>query len=162
MALRYELSETMSGTHHFVDRAYGEPIERRCHFKLRWGSGLLTALNPLGPRARSQDASGTIYFEGLTDDEVPCEGALVLDYPGKTLTYELSFNGSVKGGARTFRFRAEKHDVDLRKPLALVKTHTTAYGTLTDVAGNTVAKAVLHFELADVPRLLASLRVRRR
>jgi hypothetical protein len=151
MALRYELTEKMAGTHHFVDPAFGSPTDRECYFKLKWGTRLLKAFG------KSNDAKGVVFVDGLTPREAPCEGTLNLDYPGKTLTYDLSFD---QDGKR-YRLVAVKHDVDLRRPVALVKTHTTAYGTLTDEKGNLVSKSVLHFALEDVPRLLGSLRLKR-
>jgi hypothetical protein len=151
MGFRYELTESMAGTHHFVDPAYGSAQERACYFKLKWGTRLRAAF------AKTNDAKGVLFVEGLTSRETPCEGTLVLDYPNKTITYDLDFDHDGK----RYRLVAVKHDVNLLRPLALVKTHTTAYGTITDAAGNVVSKSVLHFLLDDVPRLLGSLRLKR-
>ena len=85
-----------------------------------------------------------IFVSGLTAGETPCQGTLRLDYiHSKSLRYELEFE--VDGTA--YRYVGEKVDVNLLKPLFLVKTHTTCYGSITrDDDGAIVSRSVVHFE----------------
>ena len=155
MALRFNISETMAGTHHFVDPARDPGKDREIYFRIRWGA-------PIGgfvaSRVKESDCEGFVSVAGLTDGEVPCSGKLSLDYFGEhKLVYELDFEVA---GAR-HHLHAEKVGVELRRPFELAKTHTTAYGTLTDAQGNVVSRSVLHFSPQDLGRFAMSLRLRR-
>jgi hypothetical protein len=156
MPLSFSMTETMSGLHHFVDPARGDAYDRRFYFRLDWGARRAAQLNPLAPEFLELEARGYLFCEGLTDGEAPCAGMLKLDYLGRhTITYVLDFE--VAGAS--YHFVGEKIDVDLRRPLQLIKTHTTCYGTLTDAAGKVVSRSVTHFEPETLLPFLASFRI---
>ena len=130
----------MTGAHHFVDPARGDAHDRRFYFRIDWGARRLAQLNPLSPEFLEFDAEGVLLAEGLTPGEVPCRGTLRLDYLGShTLTYTLSFE--VDG--QPHRYVGEKVDVNLARPLMLVKTHTTCYGTVWDGEGRIVSRSMV-------------------
>jgi hypothetical protein len=154
MAVRFDVSETMAGTHHFVDASREPGKDREAYFRIRWGGGLASFLTS---RVKHADCEGIIFIGGLTDSEVPCTGTLSLDYFGDhKITYELDFDVA---GAR-HHLHAEKTGVLLHRPLELAKTHTTAYGILTDSRGTIISRSVLHFDPQDLARFAGSVRVR--
>lgn len=154
--MRLQISETMRGSHHFVDPALGAATDHRFYFIIDWGGLPLEVLNPLSSMFMVFDAEGVILVEGLTDGEVPCTGKLTLDYFGsRSLRYELDF----EVGDRGYSYVGEKVDVDLRKPLLLVKTHTTCYGTLRRDDGAIVSRSVVHFEPEAIVPFLRSVRL---
>jgi hypothetical protein len=156
MAVRFDVHETMAGTHHFVDASRDQGKDREIYFRLRWGGALLAFL---ASRVKATDAEGIVFVGGLTDSEVPCAGTLRLDYFGEhNITYDLDFDVA---GAR-YHLYAEKTGVLLHRPLELAKTHTTAYGTLTDARGEIVSRSVLHFDPQDLARFAGSVRVHAR
>lgn len=143
MAFAFRLTETMTGLHHFVDPTFGSSDERPCWFRVDWGEGLgATIRDAIARRPLVNALRGTISVEGLTSGEVACEGTLTLDYlAARRLRYELAFEAR----GRAFTLRADKRDVELRRPLALIKTHTTAYLEVRDADGHVVSRGVLHF-----------------
>jgi hypothetical protein len=158
MTLAFSVTETMRGVHHFVDPARGPAVDRPLHFRIDWGAPIRTALNPLSGQFMSHRAAGELFAEGLTPHPVACSGTLVVDYFRRhTITYDLDF--SCEG--ERFNFLGEKVDVWLRRPLQLVKTHTTCYGTITNGAGAIVSRSVLHFPPETMRSFLLSLRLRR-
>jgi hypothetical protein len=158
MPLAFKITETMRGAHHFVDPTRGEAIDRPMHFVIDWGAPIASSINPLSQRFMSYAASGVITVDGLTSGEVPCEGSLEIDYLGlRKIVYELVF----QAGGQTFRYKGEKTNVDLLRPLQLVKTHTTCYGSIVDESGHIVSKSVVHFEPETMWPFLSSFRLRR-
>lgn len=155
MALRFDISETMAGTHHFVDAAREPGKDREMYFRIRWGAPIASFVTS---RVKTSDADGTIFVGGLTDGEVPCRGTLSLDYVDeKKLAYELDFE--VAGAP--YHLSAAKVGVELARPLELAKTHTTAYGVVTDAKGTIVSRSILHFDPENLFRFARSLRLRR-
>jgi len=141
--MRIRITETMKGVHHFVVPDLGEATDQQFYFKIDWGGTPLEVLNPLSSQFLVFDADGVIDMEGLTDGAIPCTGRLTLDYFGtQSLRYELDF----EVGEDTYHYVGEKVDVDLRRPLLLVKTHTTCYGTTRRDDGTIVSRSVVHFE----------------
>lgn len=156
MSLAFRMTETMSGLHTFVDPALGAPDERQWSFRVRWGSPLAAAMwRGLRGKPIENAFSGVVSVDGLTRGEVPCEGALTLDYRAGLITYALSFE--VDGRRHTLV--AEKREVDLTRPLELSKTHTTAYGVIRDEAGRVISRGVLHFRPETLGAFLRSFRV---
>jgi hypothetical protein len=154
--MRLRISETMRGSHHFVDSALGEATDRGFHFIIDWGGAPLEVLNPFSSRFMSFDTEGVIFVEGLTDGEVPCTGKLTLDYiRSRSLTYELDFDA----GDERYHYTGRKVDVDLRRPLMLVKTHTTCYGMLRRDDGSIVSRSVVHFEPEELLPFVRSVRL---
>ena len=156
MSLSFTLTETMSGLHHFVDPGRGDANDRRFYFRLDWGARRPAQLNPFGQEFMIFEATGWILVDGLTPGEVPCTGTLEIDYFGRhTITYVLDFE--VDG--ESYHFVGEKVDVNPLRPLMLVKTHTTCYGTLTDAAGAVVSRSVTHFEPSTLVPFITSFRL---
>ena len=156
MPLSFTITETMSGLHHFVDPARGDANDRRFYFRLDWGARRPEQLNPFGDRFLVFEADGYVLVDGLTAGEVPCTGTLALDYFGRhTITYTLDFE--VDG--EPYHFVGEKVDVNPLRPVMLVKTHTTCYGTLTDATGTIVSRSVTHFEPSAIVPFLTSFRL---
>ncbi len=155
--MKLKITETMRGTHHFVDPELGEATDRLFYFTIDWGGSPLEVLNPISSRFLLFEAEGVILVEGLTPAEAPCRGTLTLDYfGGQRLRYELDFE--VEG--ENYFYVGEKVDVDLRKPLLLIKTHTTCYGTLRRGDGTIVSKSVAHFEPEAILPFIKSVRLR--
>ena len=158
MPLAFKITETMHGSHHFVDPAHGEAVDRPMHFTIDWGAPIASSVNPLSNRFMRYEASGTVAVDGLTSGEVPCTGSLEIDYVGlRKIIYDLAFQAD----GQTFRYRGEKTNVDLLKPLQLIKTHTTCYGTIVREDGRILSKSVLHFEPETMWPFLSSFRLRR-
>ena len=144
MPLSFQMKETMSGSHHFVDPKWGSPEEQTLFFTIEWGQTLPAFFTPSDPAFMVARARGDIYVEGLTSAPVPCRGALSLSYLSRReLRYELAFH--VKGTA--YVFTGLKRNVELWRPWLLPKTHTTCYGLLEDEQGRSVSRSVLHFPI---------------
>jgi len=155
--MKLRITETMRGVHHFVDPARGEANDRTFYFKIDWGGAPLEVLNPVSSRFLVFDAEGVILVAGLTEGEIPCRGMLTLDYfRARKLRYELDF--LVDG--EPYYYVGEKVNVDLRRPLLLIKTHTTCYGTLRNRDGAIVSRSVVHFEPEAMGPFIKSVRLR--
>lgn len=153
--MKFKITETMRGNHHFVDPELGEAVDRPFHFRIDWGGTPLEVLNPISSMFLIFEVEGTILVAGLTKGEEPCRGVLTLDYFGtQTLRYELDFE--VDG--ETYHYVGKKVDVELRKPLLLIKTHTTCYGTLRRGDGRIVSRSVAHFEPEAILPFFKSVR----
>lgn len=147
--LQFRATELMTGQHHFVDPALGAPSDQPCHFRLTWGGPASQMLNPLRRAAIRYDAAGTIHFAGLTAGDVPCRGTIAIDYArAHQIDYDLAFDV----GGTHYRFHGEKTGVNPLRPIELVKTHTTCYGTLATADGRVVSRSVIHF----LPETLSS------
>jgi len=156
MAIRMQITETMKGLHHFVDPALGDATDRTQWFRIHWSGTPGRVLNPLSGGFLTYDAAGEMFVDGLTAEPVPCLGSFRIDYLRKRkLTYELTFDV----GDHTFRYLGEKVNVNLLRPLQLVKTHTTCYGTLTRDDGVIVSRSVLHFDPDDLLSLVTSFKL---
>ena len=153
----FTITETMKGDHHFVDPSRGSASDRLFYFRIEWGGAFPESFNPASTEFLTFEAQGVIFASGLTPGEVPCAGSLTLDYiQSKTLRYELDFE--VEGEA--YHYVGEKVDVNLLKPLLLVKTHTTCYGTLTTNDGTIISRSVTHFDPAAALPFVLSFRLR--
>jgi hypothetical protein len=158
MAKTFQITETMRGVHHFVDPSRGTAEDHVFYFTIDWQSSVFKALNPFGASFMTFDAKGVLFAGGLTAGEVPCQGVLKVDYiRSKTIAYELDFQIEDK----SYHYVGEKVDVDLSKPLLLVKTHTTCYGRVTRDDGQIVSRSVAHFEPRTVLPFLMSFRFQR-
>jgi hypothetical protein len=158
MAVVVRLTETMRGTHHFVDSSLGNAEDRKFYFRIQWGGAVSSVLNPLSPDFLRYDADGIIFVEGLDSSELRCKGSLELDYLREhKLTYRLNFEHQ----GRLFRYTGEKTNVRLTHPVMLVKTHTTCYGRIVDDQSRIVSKSVAHFEPESIAEFLTSFRLSR-
>jgi hypothetical protein len=156
MPLAFHITETMTGLHHFVDPALGDAEERPCWFRITWGSALsTTARLALARKPLLHAFSGVVRVDGLTEGEAPCEGTLSLDYVKGKITYDLSF----RARGAPYTMQAEKVDVDLSRPVSLVKTHTTAYSAVRDREGRVISRGVLHFRPESMGQFVRSLRL---
>ena len=152
----FTITEVMRGNHHFVDPDLGAPTDHLFYFRINWSGSLLESLHPKSDEFLTFDAEGVIFVGDLTPGEIPCRGALRVDYFGsKTIRYELDFE--LEG--EPFHYVGEKVDVDLLKPLLLIKTHTTCYGTLTRADGEIISRSVTHFEPHRVVPFVTSFRL---
>ncbi len=152
--LGFHLTETMSGTHEFVNNA-GPEGEHRMKFVVTWGTKHLSNwLNPLSSGFMSNYLEGRIWVGGLVQD-APCHGTLDLRYfKDATLCYTIFFKGD---DGTPYRYVGEK--VNLR-PWNLHRTHTTCYGTITDLDSNKeISRSILYFRLDTAPSFLASFRL---
>ena len=123
--------------------ALGSAADSLFYFRIDWNGGVPSVFNPLGSDFMTFDAEGMIYVGGLTPGEVPCRGILTVDYfRTKTIRYELDFDLDDE----LYHYVGEKVDVNLLKPLFLIKTHTTCYGTLSRSDGIIISRSVTHFE----------------
>lgn len=158
MPLSFRITETMTGTHHFVEPALGDSAERPAWFRVTWGNALGTLVRQAASRRPLVHRfSGVVNVEGLTAGEVPCEGTLSLDYAkAQRITYDLAFRAA---SGDPFTMFAEKVEVDLLRPLQLVKTHTTAYASIRDASGRVVSRAVLHFRPESLGTFVRSFRL---
>ena len=157
MALAFSITETMTGSHHFVEPSLGDGSDQSLIVRIRWGGELSAVLNPLSARFLNYDAEGSIFIEGLASEEIPCSGWLRLDYfRDHKIVYRLDF----KHDGHVFHYTGEKTNVHLRRPLQLVKTHTTCYGAVTNERGQTISKSIIHFKPSSMPAFLRSLRLK--
>jgi len=140
--LGFEAEEIMRGTHRFAPGA-GAEGEHPFEFRVRWGARhLLPWLNPLGPDFMSNWLEGTVLVGGLVD-EAACRGTLDLRYfqEGK-IRYTFDFKDA---DGKPYRYVGEKRDI---RPWNLHRTHTTCYGSITDLGSNqVVSESVAYFEL---------------
>lgn len=153
----FSITETMKGDHHFVDPTIGSASDRLFYFRIEWQGAIPDSFDPRSTEFLIFDAQGVIFVSGLTAGELPCAGSLRLDYVrSKSLRYELDFD--VDGEA--YHYVGEKLDVNLLKPLLLIKTHTTCYGTLTRSDGSIISRSIAHFEPETALPFILSLRVK--
>ena len=156
MPLAFSITESMSGSHHFVDSSLGDSVDRRLSLRIRWGGGVQSVFNPLSARFLNYDTQGVIVVEGLSDGEIPCKGWLRADYfRDHKIVYKLDFDHNGK----PYQFTGEKTQVELRRPLQLMKAHMTCHGVITDERGRIVSKSVIHSDPGQVADLLKSLRL---
>ena len=152
----FQLTETMRGTHHLVLPELGPPLDREFYFRVQWSGTVKDSLLPSGDRFMIFAASGVLFAADLTVGEVPCAGELRVDYFGtRTIRYDLQF--SVRG--ETYRYQGAKQQVDLLRPLLLIKTHTTCYGAISRADGTIVSRSVVHFAPQELMPFLTSLRL---
>jgi len=156
MAFKVRITETMRGHHHFVDPELGEPVDLEFWFRIDWSGLPHQSFNPISSQFLTFDAEGVIEAAGLTDGERTCTGVLMVDYfRDQTITYELDF----EAGGRWYHYTGQKVGVNLYRPLELVKTHTTCYGTVTRDDGRIVSRSVTHFEPDELFAFLSSVRL---
>ena len=156
MSLGFAVTETMRGVHHFVDPVRGPAIDRRFHFRIDWGAPLRTSCNPRSGRFMRYEAEGELFAEGLTKHIVACRGTLAIDYfKEHSIVYELLFEAE----GQTLRYEGRKTDVRLSRPLQLIKTHTTCYGSITDGSGVIISRSVVHFPPETTLSFVRSIRL---
>lgn len=144
----------MTGTHHFVNAA-GPDGEHPMSFHVTWGTRHLASyLRPFQPGFLSSFLEGTVDIGGLVQGAA-CRGTLDLRYFSEAkIRYCFDFKDEA---GRPLHYVGEK--VDLR-PWNLHRTHTTCYGTVTDIrTGQDISRSILRFELGSLPAFLASFRL---
>lgn len=148
----FRMTEEMDGWHEF---AAGRGPEGRQPFRFRvvWGVDRVKdgVARDGGPHFQVP-LSGTVTAGGLCD-ATPCRGTLDLRYlvDGR-LVYDFTFT------VDEARYRWVGQKVNVR-PWNLPVSHTTCFGTLTDVkSGRLVSRGVVHFRVAAIPAFLASWR----
>jgi len=147
------IDEEMRGTHHFVvDR--GVAGEQPFVFRVTWGSKHLGKfLNPMDAEFMTAFLRGTVTVGGLCE-EAECAGSLELRYFTEA-KIRYTFDFEVAG--RRYRYVGEKRDL---RPWNLHRTHTTCFGTLTDLAeGDLISESITRFRLATAPAFLTSFRL---
>ena len=147
------VDEEMSGSHHFTDER-SEQGEQPFVFRVTWGCRHLSKfVNPMDPEFLTAFLNGTVTVGGLCTD-APCEGSLELRYFSEA-KIRYTFDLEVEG--HRYRFVGEKRDI---RPWNLHRTHTTCYGTLTDLeTGEVVSESVTHFRISTAPVFMASFRL---
>ena len=153
--LGFEARELMEGTHVFVGGA-GPTGEHLIRFEVTWGTrDLRTWLNPRSPEFMTNFLRGTITAGGLVE-KAPCQGVLELRYFTESkIRYRFEFQAE---GAKRYRYVGEKVDI---RPWNLHRTHTTCYGTITEIdSGREISRSIVYFRLSQLPRFLASFRLR--
>ena len=151
--------ETMKGKHRYLrDFAPGkvkEGTQLPFSFSVDWGHPHLFTefINPLSDTFMVAPMEGMVRAGGLTG-EAPLHGTLHLRYHiDATLKYAFEFEAQ----GRTLRYEGEKRGL---RPWNLHRTHTTCYGTLTDLSDNTIlSESVVHFDLKTLPRFLMNFRI---
>jgi hypothetical protein len=146
--------EIMTGTHRFVGDA-GPPGRHSMYFRITWGNRHLHRfLNPLDAEFLTNFIEGTVTVGGLVED-APCRGSLELMYFSESkIRYTFSFEDA---GGRGYHYIGEKINI---RPWNLHRTHTTCYGTITDVeSGKLISRSTLHFRLHTLPAFLMSFRL---
>ena len=153
----FRMTEEMSGTHRYSrDYAPGNVdagVELPLEVKITWGSPKMEEfLNPSHGRFLCADLEGSISAGGLCT-QAPIKGTLELRYfKDATLRYCFYFLAH----ERQFRYLGEKREI---RPWNVHRTHTTCYGTITEVASNEIlSESVIYFNLQDLPRFLGSFR----
>jgi hypothetical protein len=155
----FRIEEKMDGTHRFlrdfppgkVDAGSELPFA----FNVTWGhQDLPRYLLPGGDDFLSAEMEGYVTAGGLCLD-APLKGTLELRYfKDASVHYEFEFEAH----GRPMRYVGQKRDI---RPWNLHRSHTTCYGTVTDVAtGDPLSDSVVRFELGMLPTFLASLRLK--
>jgi hypothetical protein len=155
--LGFRMSETMKGTHTFcrdwsaggVQAGATLPLE----FTVTWGADHLEQfLNPLHEQFMQTALQGAVHAGGLGDG-MALEGTLWLGYLERAaIRYEFQFTAH----GRTWRYVGEKREI---RPWNLHRTHTTCYGTVTEVESNLrLSDSIVYFDLKTLPAFLASWR----
>lgn len=155
----FTMTETMEGHHRFVrdfaptDAQAGQ--EHPLSFEVTWGSpGADRFFNPLSGDFCRAELEGRVTAGGLCE-ETPVQGSLELGYL-KDATLRYAFTFSVHG--RQLEYRGEKRGI---RPWNLHRTHTTCYGEITELeSGELLSESVVFFDLTQLPRFLASLKLR--
>lgn len=146
----FRIRELMMGYHEYHE---GPPGRQPFGFRLTWGPDRLRDwLNPFGERFMWQEAHGEVLIGGLTD-WTPCSGTLELQYVShRRIRY--CFDAVVDGVI--YRYVGEKLNIN---PINLPVSHTTCYGTLTELeSGRLVSTSLVFFKLRHLPRFAGSLR----
>lgn len=158
MSLAFAVTETMRGVHHFVDPARGPAVDRPFHFRIDWGAPFRKSLRPRSDRYMRYGAEGELFADGLTPHIVPCHGTLTIDYfKDHAIVYDLRFEAE----GQLLQYVGRKTDVRLTRPLQLVKTHTTCYGSITDASGSILSRSVVHFPPETTLSFVRSFRLRK-
>jgi hypothetical protein len=154
----FRIEEKMKGTHRFLRNfAPGNVkagVELPFAFSARWGNQRLPSyLRPGSGDFLRAEMEGSVTAGGLCLD-APLSGALELRYfKDATVRYEFEFEAH---GIR-MRYEGEKRGI---RPWNLHRSHTTCYGTVTEVESNEpLSDSVVYFELGALPGFLASLRL---
>lgn len=148
----FSVEETMSGHHRFVD-GKGPPGQHPMEFNVRWGpSSIISWINPFGDKFLRHPLSGTVTVGGLCEDE-PVRGYMELRYlTEQKIRYAFNFNVDEV----PYRFYGEKRNL---RPYNLHRTHTTLYGSLTNLdADEVLSESTLFFYLSTLPSMLTSFR----
>jgi hypothetical protein len=155
----FSIEEQMSGTHRFRhDLAVTQTTagaERPLSFTARWGHRhAKDYLTPTSHEFLCADLEGEITAGGLCE-RAPIIGTLELRYlKDATVRYRFEFTAH----DQRWRYDGEKREI---RPWNLHRSHTTCYGTITEVSsGEVLSESVVYFELSQLPRFLASLRLR--
>lgn len=148
----FRMTEEMDGWHEFLP---GRGPEGRLPFSFHvvWGvERLKDCVARDGGWHLVAPLRGTVSAGGLCD-AAPCQGTLDLRYlVDRRLVYDFTFT------VEDVNYRWVGQKVNVR-PWNLPVSHTTCFGTLTEVAsGRLVSRGVAHFRLAAIPAFLASLR----
>lgn len=150
----FQADEVMTGTHQFLDDA-GPPGEHPLEFRVTWGAHDLGQwLNPFHPGFMTNFLEGKVTVGGLVEN-APCRGTLELRYlTEQKIRYRFEFED---GKGRAFRYIGEK--VNLR-PWNLHRTHTTCYGTITDLeSGKDISRSIVYFRMSTALDFLRSFRL---
>lgn len=147
------IDEVMEGSHHLVG-PHGGSGEQPFVFRVCWGArDLFKFANPMDAEFLTAFLHGTVTAGGLCQD-APCEGSLELAYFTEAkirYTFDFEVDGT------RYRFVGEKRDL---RPWNLHRTHTTCYGTVTDLgSGELISESVTHFRISSAPSFLASFRL---
>ncbi len=155
----FTMTETMKGTHRFVrdfpPTGVRAGAEHPLHFEVTWGSpGAERFFNPLSGEFCKAELEGRVTAGGLCQ-ETPVQGTLELGYL-KDATLRYAFEFAAHG--QRFEYRGEKRGI---RPWNLHRTHTTCYGAITALeSGALLSESVVYFEISQLPRFLASLKIR--
>ena len=147
----FKVDEVMVGTHRIV----GQDHDRPMHFAITWGAAsILDYLNPFSAGFLLAEARGVITADGIVR-RADCAGTLrLLYFTGGKIRYELD---STDLEGRAYRYVGEKVNI---RPWNLHKSHTTCYGTITELAsGEVVSESVVYFPLRELAAFLASVRL---
>jgi hypothetical protein len=154
----FRIDEVMRGTHRYLRDFLPGDVPAGAEFPLEffvtWGNPHLEKfLNPFSGDFFFSDLEGTLSAGGLCL-EAPVKGSFELNYfKDATLRYCFEFTAY----DRLYRYLGEKRGI---RPWNLQRTHTTCYGTITDVlSGEILSESVVYFDLPQLPSFLASLRL---
>ena len=153
----FSIEEEMRGTHRFLrDFPPGQVsagTELPFGFSASWGHRALGRYLRPGTDFLRADLQGRVSAGGLCED-APMHGSLELRYlQDATVRYTFEFEAH----GQQMRYEGEKREI---RPWNLHRTHTTCYGTITEVAtGELLSDSVVHFELGRLPQFLSSFRL---
>ena len=148
------MDEIMTGTHRFVD-GKGPSGEHPMEFRATWGNKNFSKwVNPFGGEFLHNTLCGKVDVGGLVVD-AHCRGTLELRYfQDQKIIYTFEFADEQ---GKQYKYVGMKKDL---RPWNLHRTHTTCYGSITDLdTGEVISNGIVYFRISTALPFVMSFRL---